>query len=314
MRIAITGGTGFVGRHLARALSSAGHEVMLIARGMDRRDEGIRRLAHATFVPAGIGDAAKLAEVFQGCDGVAHCAGINREVGSQTFQQVHVVGTRNVVNAARQVRVQRILFLSFLRARPSCGSPYHESKWVAEEIVRSSGLEWVVLKAGPVYGRGDHTLDHVSRSLRTFPMFPLVGMHTTLMRPLAVADLVRVAHAFLVDGRLRGKTVALMGPEAMELGEVVGRIARVIGRRPRLLHLPVSVNMVFAWAFERVMTIPLVSKAQVRILAEGAIDPLPACDELPADLVPSTYFTDEQIQKGLPDERSFGLKDLRWFA
>jgi NADH dehydrogenase len=155
MRIAITGGTGFVGRHLARALVSRGHEVVLIARGRDRRDESLGRLARTSFVAADLGDEAQLADAFDGCDGVAHCAGINRELGEQTYRRVHVEGTRRVVRAAAQAGVNKVLLLSFLRARPDCGSPYHESKWRAEEIVRGGGLDYTIVKSGVIYGRAN---------------------------------------------------------------------------------------------------------------------------------------------------------------
>src|SRR5262249_36169736 len=149
MRIAISGGTGFVGSHLARDVARRGHEVVLLSRrtGVDLAD----------------GDA--LAQHLAGCDAVAHCAGINREIGNQTYQRVHIAGTRAVVDAARRARVPKIVLMSFLRARPGCGSPYHESKWAAEEIVRGSGLDFTVVKAGMTYGRGDHMLDHLSHLL-----------------------------------------------------------------------------------------------------------------------------------------------------
>src|SRR5262249_18468350 len=60
-------------------------------------------------------------------------------------------------------------------AGPVCGSAYHESKWAAEEIVRSSGLNYTVLKSGMIYGRGDHMLDHISHTLHTIPLFAWVG-------------------------------------------------------------------------------------------------------------------------------------------
>ena len=140
MKIAITGGTGFVGRHLARALVGEGHQVVLIARGVDGRDPDIRSLSQATFAPIGTDSAERLAEALADCDAVAHCAGINRAIGEQTYERVHIEGTRHVVDAARAAGVDKILLLSFLRARPRCGSPYHESKWAAEEIVR--GKRW----------------------------------------------------------------------------------------------------------------------------------------------------------------------------
>jgi nucleoside-diphosphate-sugar epimerase len=101
MKIAITGGTGFVGGHLARSLAEEGHTVILIARGADHRDESLMMLPGAVFAPIGTQNEETLYRAFEGCDGVAHCAGINREIGGQTYQKVHVEGTRNVVQAAR---------------------------------------------------------------------------------------------------------------------------------------------------------------------------------------------------------------------
>ncbi|MHB8654179.1 MAG: NAD(P)H-binding protein [Terriglobia bacterium] len=314
MRIAITGGTGFVGRHLARSLASKGHEVVLVARGIDRRDESIRQLDGAQFAPIGTDDEEALARAFAGCDGIAHCAGINREIGAQTYKRVHVEGTRNVVNAAKRAGVKKVVLLSFLRARPDCGSAYHESKWAAEEIIRASDLDYTVIKAGVIYGKGDHMLDHLSHALQTFPVFGLVGMKDTRMRPLAVEDLVRVIEASLIEGRLSRTTVAVTGPEEMPLGEAVRRVAGVLGRHPVYIRLPVFLHYALAWVFDRVMTIPLVSVAQVRILSEGIVTPLPACELLPAGLLPQNSFNEQQIRQGLPEIARFGLKDCRWSA
>lgn len=314
MRIAITGGTGFVGRHLARSLSGAGHEVILIARGTDHRDESIRKLPRAQFKPIGTSDEDALAAAFAGCDGVAHCAGINREIGAQTYQLVHVEGTRNVVNAAQRAGVRRIVILSFLRARPDCGSGYHESKWEAEEIVRASGLEYTVFKAGVIYGQGDHMLNHLSHALQTFPVFALVGMKETRIRPLDVEELVQVMVASLIEGRLRCKTVPITGPEEMDLGVAVRRVAAVLCKRPLYIRMPVFFHCILGWFLERTMTVPLVSLAQVRILSEGIVQPLPPCEPLPDDLLPRNQFSELQIRQGLPEAGRFGLKDLRWFA
>ncbi|MCI0585301.1 MAG: NAD(P)H-binding protein [Planctomycetes bacterium] len=311
MKFAVTGGTGFVGGHLARRLVASGHEVVLLARGLDRRDEAIRRLPRSRFVAAGLGSEEELARAFEGCDGVAHCAGINRESGDSTFRRVHVEGTANVVAAARRAGAKRIVLISFLRARPGCGSPYHESKFEAEEIVRRSGLDFTVLKPGVIYGKGDHMLDHLSHGLHSFPVFPLVGFRSKPVRPLAVEDLARLATACLAEGRLGGRTLAVLGPEELTLREAVRRVARVIGRRALLVPAPVLLHRAFAAVFEATMKIPLVARAQVRILAEGIVEPLPPCEEPPADLLPRTPFSEPSIRAGLPEPGPFGLRDCR---
>ena len=311
MRIAITGGAGFVGRTLARSLVRDGHEVVLITRGVDQRDPTARELPGAILAPIGLDDPTALARAFDGCAGVAHCAGINREVGAQTYRRVHVEGTRHVVRAAREAGVRRIALLSFLRARPDCGSGYHESKWAAEEIVRQSGLDYTVFKAGVIYGRGDHMLDHLSHAFHTFPVFGFVGFRAQRVRPAAVEDVSNLLRASLVDGALARQTVAVTGPEEMTLPEAVRRVARAVGRRPFMFPLPLWFHYALAWCVERLMVIPLVSTAQVRILSEGLVQPWPPCDRLPPELEPRTRFTEEQIRRGLPPPQAFGLQDLR---
>src|SRR5258705_3131491 len=231
LRIAITGARVYIGSHLANRLCSEGHEVVLIARKRSR--EGTSDVSsQPAFVMSDLGEATILSKAFSGCDAIAHCAGINREIGKQTYERVHVEATRNVVVAAQAANVKKIVLMSFLRARPNCGSAYNESKWAAEEIVRASGLDYTIIKAVVAYGLGDHMLDHLSRALHTFPVFGLVGLKEKTVRPLAVEDLVNVMRAALVDGRLNRQTVALLGPEEIFLSEAVRRVAEVIGREP----------------------------------------------------------------------------------
>jgi NADH dehydrogenase len=311
MRFAITGGTGFVGRHLARALAAQRHSVLLLGRGVDRRDPSIYATPGAEFAATDLQDSEQLAELLRGCDAVAHCAGINREFGRQTYQRVHVEGTRNVLAAAQAARVAKVVLLSFLRARPDCGSAYHESKWAAEELVRHSGLEYTIFKAGMIYGRGDHMLDHLSRSLHTVPLFATVGLRERPIRPLAIDDLVRAMKAALVDCRLSRQTVAITGAEELLLSEAVRRVGRVLGKRVLIFPAPVWAQRALAAVFERAMKIPLVARAQVRILSEGVVEPAPFADSLPPDLLPVVRFTAEQIRRGLLEPGPFGVRDLR---
>ncbi|GAA2942651.1 complex I NDUFA9 subunit family protein [Microbacterium luteolum] len=289
MRVAITGGSGFVGRHLAERFDDA----VVIS-----RRNGVE-----------ITDVDALAAAFEGCDAVAHCAGINREIGDQTFRRVHVEGTRVVVEAARRAGVRRIVMVSFLRARPDCGSGYHESNWEAEEIVRASGIPHTILKSGMIYGPGDHMVDHVTRAVRTLPLFWTVGYRERTARPVPIDDAVDVLVAAL-EGRIPDPTVAVMGVDEVTLGEAIRRIARVAGRRPAFLPVPVWTVRVLAQLTEWIMVVPLVAKAQARMLAEGVSEAAPPAPEVPVGLRPSRPFSDERIRAALPEGR-FGLSDLR---
>ena len=303
MRVAITGANGFIGTHLAHRLEAESHELVLISR---RRRNDERIFAHD------LSDASLLRELFRDCKVVAHCAGINREIGTQTYQRVHIDGTRNVVEAAKAAGVEKIVLISFLRARADCGSPYHESKWEAEEIVRNSGLDYTIIKSGVVYGLGDHMLDHLSHALHTFPVFALVGLKEKSVRPLAVEDLVHVVRAAIVDRRMKRQTIALLGPEEIYLSEAVCRVAEVVGKRPLMFRLPIFCHELMAHVFERTMKVPLTSLAQVRILSEGVVEAGSPVVPVPYDLVPTRRFTAEQIRNGLPQPKPFCVGDLRW--
>lgn len=314
MKVAITGGTGFVGGHLARSLAEQGHMVTLLARGRDHRDEAIRSLPGVRLLCASTTETDRLVEAFESCDAVVHCAGINRQIGSQTYDRVHVEGTRAVVEAARRTDIRKVGLLSFLRARPDCGSAYHESKWEAEQVLRRSGLDYTIIKAGVIYGRGDHMLDHLSRAFHSFPAFALVGLRDEAVRPVAVEEVVRILEAALVDQRLSRKTIPVLGPEELTLAEAVRRVSSVVGKNPFFFRAPVFFHYALAWVLERLMTTPLVSVAQVRILSEGITEPPFALDELPADLTPRIQFDAAQIRKGLPEPGRFRMTDLRCCA
>ncbi|MEJ3405107.1 NAD(P)H-binding protein [Rathayibacter sp. YIM 133350] len=291
MRVAITGGTGFVGRHLAERLDPA--QTVVISR---RTGTSVR-------------DVDALAAAFAGCEAVAHCAGINREIGDQTFEAVHVEGTRAVIEAARRAGVKRIVMLSFLRARPDSGSGYHDTKWAAEEMLRGSGLDYTILKSGMIYGPGDHMVDHVTRAVRTFPVFATVGYSERMVRPVAVADAVDVLVAAL-DGRIADPTVAVMGAEELELGAAVRRIAGVAGRHPLYVRAPVWSIRALAQITEWLMITPLIAKAQAQMLAEGVSEAAPPAPELPQGLRPTRRFDEASIRAAMPDGR-FTLSDLR---
>lgn len=299
MKIAITGGTGFIGRHLAKDLITRGHEVVVVSRGKYTRNT--QPIEGATFVSADVNDTAKLTEVFRGCDAVAHCAGTSTETAEQTYQSLHVDGARSAVTAAENAGVKKFVLLSYLSVRPNVKSDYHTTKWQGEEIVRASKLNYTILKAGLVYGQGDHLLNNLSNLFKRMPIFATVGMKEKNVRLLAVEDLVDVIRVCLLDEkRFIRQTVAVMRPEEFPFSHAARRIAKAMGKSIMVLPFPVLFQRILAWFSEGFMPKPLVTKSQVQMLADGISKPTPESIPLPEDMQPKIRFTEEQIKKGLP--------------
>ena len=313
MLIAITGGTGFVGRHLAKRLVSQGHTVRLIARGVDPGAPWMKEHPQVEFVRGSVSSRSTLQEAFSNCDNVAHLAGINHETKHQDFHEVHVRGTELVVDAVHRQDVDHLSLLSFLRARPDDRSGYHDTKWRAEEIVRSSECTSTILKAGVIYGKGDHMVDHLSKILTMLPVFFLVGRRPRKTAPVHVSDVVDLLVGGVNSNRLNNRTVAVTGPEQMYLKEAVWRVADVLDRDPYFVRLPLFLQYANAGLMELLVDEPPASLAQVQILSEGLIEPAPegVCDAIPEQYQPNRAFTEQRIQQALPDWKRFDATDLR---
>ncbi|MDQ2074801.1 NAD(P)H-binding protein [Haloarcula sp. H-GB4] len=314
MKIGLTGGTGFIGSHLVDQLAADDHRIVLVSRSGSKGNEALQDHPGTELFQASITDREALRTAFADCDRIIHLAGINIERGTQTYDAVHVRGTKNVVAAAKDGDASKILLSSFLRARPNCGSAYHESKWQAEQIVRNSEMDYTIFKPGITYGPGDHMLDHLSRALSTVPVFPTIGFAEHRLRPLAIADLVDCLVASAVDNKLSKATVGVVGPEEVTLREMVRRVGTVLGKNPLIFPLPVFVHYALAQVQERVLEIPITTVGQIRILAEGASEPAPTsvCEPLTDELEPTRSFSKERIADGITTTDPYGFSDLRW--
>jgi polyketide cyclase/dehydrase/lipid transport protein len=162
-----------------------------------------------------------------------------------------------------------------------------------------------------MFGRGDHMLTHLTKALRTFPIF--IGVGPSRVRPLAVEDAVKVLTAALIGDRLSGHTVGLVGPTELTFDEAAGLISLVIGKRRTFVTVPIQFHDVLARVAERLMTAPLISVAAVSLPKEEMLEPALAPDTIPNDLRPSTPFDEGTVESRLSGQRRFGLRDLRGF-
>jgi hypothetical protein len=154
-------------------------------------------------------------------------------------------------------------------------------------------------------------LDHLSHTLFTFSILATVGLRAKAIRPLPIEDLVQVLHAALVEKRLPRKTIAVTGADQPFLRDAIVQIAELLGRKVLIVSAPIIFHRVLAQVCEWTMKVPLVTKAQVRILSEGVVGAAGATDPLPADLLRKRHLTAAQLRAGLPQPGPFGVRDLR---
>jgi nucleoside-diphosphate-sugar epimerase len=183
MKLAITGGTGFVGDHLINAAVTAGHEV----KALTRRDQPPRE--QIEWVRGDLDDRAALERLVADGDAVIHVAGVINAANAAGFEHGNVAGTLAMLAAATAGGVRRFVHVSSLAAREPSLSLYGASKARAEELVRRSGLDWAMVRPPAVYGPGDR---------ETLELFRMARLGLMIMPPrgrlslIHVADLVRL--------------------------------------------------------------------------------------------------------------------------
>src|SRR3990172_10206023 len=166
--VLVTGGTGFLGKAVSRALISRGYLPRLLVRiGSEGGiPDDIRRASRVT--PGDITNRESVENAAQSTNAIVHLAGIIREAPGKdvTFERVHGEGTRNAVHAAKWWRIPPFVHLNALGAGPGSTGRYFDSKGRAEEIVRQSGLAWTIFRPSGIFGPGDRFIGELGRALR----------------------------------------------------------------------------------------------------------------------------------------------------
>jgi uncharacterized protein YbjT (DUF2867 family) len=265
MRIAVIGATGFVGRHVVGRLSESGHRVVAISR------EGRRRSAWGDAVESRAADVTTgegLAEALEGADAAVHLVAIPRESKGLSFEEVNVGGTRRVVEAAKAAGVRRFVHLSVLGVADDPKLDYLHSKWRGEQIVRESGLDWVVLRPSLLFGPGDGFFSLVRTTLKWWSpgVVAIPGSGDARFQPLAIEDLALAVERSLVDSAHVGQVHAIGGPAWVTYEEIVDEVMRVTRMRRLKLNMPIPLISALTTVTDRVLPIFPVSHDQISSL------------------------------------------------
>jgi len=265
MKVAVTGATGFVGRYLVPHLVNSGHTVVAISRS-GRRLAGWDEDVAARAVDVTTGD---LDRALNGADAVVHLVAIPRESGGRRFEDVNVTGTRRVVAAAERAGVRRLVHQSVLGATDDHRHAYLSSKWRAEEAVRASAVDWVILRPSLLFGPGDGFFGLVRTTLRWWsPGIVVVpGRGDTRFQPLSVEDMAVAIERSIVDPERVKTTLELGGPRWMTYREILDAVMAATGMHRWKLGMPVPLLSAVTTVTDRILPIFPVSHDQVGSLS-----------------------------------------------
>jgi NADH dehydrogenase len=285
MRVLVSGATGFVGREILGRLHAAGYSIRIIARTPESPPaRAAAERFQAEILPGDLLDASSLAGAALHCDAVIHLAGIISEAGRQTFENIHLHATENVLAAARRAGTRRFIHMSALGTRPDAVSRYHQTKWAAEEAVRASGLDWTIFRPSLVFGPGDQFVNLFARMSRFSPVLPVMGSATVILQPVSVDDVASAFVQSIGEPAARGRVFDLCGPERFTFPEILREILRVCGRRRWIVRMPRPVARFQAAMLEAVYPTllgkaPPLNRDQLLMLLEDNVgNPAPAWD------------------------------------
>jgi uncharacterized protein YbjT (DUF2867 family) len=297
MKVFLTGSTGYVGRQIARDLVSpinggkAAHTVRVLV-----RPESVSKIprdlaGRAEVVYGDTTSADSLRGKLHGCDAVINLPGLLREFPKRgiTFEKVHFEGTKNLVDEAKRAGVRRFLQMSALGVRAGAATGYQKTKWMAEEYLRASGLEWTIFRPSVIFGReGEGLMNFVSVLVdlhQMMPFFvPVIGNGEYRFQPVAIENVSEGFVKSLTTQASIGKVYEVGGPEKFTYNEMLDLVGEAIGKKKAKLHQPVFLMKFLASLLGGFEFFPI-SKDQITMLLEENI----CTDERP-------FYRDFQIK------------------
>ena len=256
MRVLLTGATGLLGGELLKLLLAEGHEARCLLHA------GSSNAAHLDAERAEIfrGDAANeedLLRALQGTDALLHVAGIEY--------------AQPVVEAARRAGVGRVVVVG----STSVHSSYEfraGPKLRMERVVRGSGLDWTIVRPSMIYGsERDKNVQRLLRFLGRSPVFPMFGPGTNLWQPVYHEDCARGVYEALVRPSAVGRSYDLPGGESLTYLDLVKTAAGALGKKPRIVRLPLEPVRLLLGAAEKLrLPLPVGSEQVLRLQEDKA--------------------------------------------
>lgn len=290
--VALAGGSGFIGRAIARRLIAVGGlKVRVLTRNPDKARAQLD-LPGVEFVNADVAEPASLKDALQGADTIVDAIqfdGYPVEQPSRglTFERVDYGGTAALIAAAKQAGVKQFIYISGAAADENSTHPAFRTKGRAERAIRESGLTYTIFRPSLVYGPEDKVVNGLARALRFAPVFGVPGTGRQKVQPVLVDDLAACV-ILAVSGRGRNGTYDIGGPDLMTFDEMMRIIMDASGHRRPLFHIPEGIMRGVGGILEKLPKPVLSRDAVTFVTADNAADIKPLIDEFGINLTPAS--------------------------
>jgi NADH dehydrogenase len=239
MKVLVTGGTGFVGPKVVHALRAQGREV----RALVRHPERAAQLAAwgTELVTGDVTDPASLRAAVDGCTHVVHLVAILKGSPSD-FHRIMTQGTAHLIAAAKDARVERFVLMSALGTSETTKDtvPYFASKWAMEQETVHSGLEYTIFRPSFVFGRDGGALPLFIKQVKYSPVVTVIGSGLQRIQPIWVENVAGYFSQGVDHPHAANRTFEIGGPDVVTWNELYLTIAKVLGKRRKLVHVPTS--------------------------------------------------------------------------
>ena len=268
----VFGGSGFIGRHVVRALAKRGWRVRAAVRRPDLAGhlQPMGNVGQIHAVQANLRYPDSVARALEGADAAINLVGILFPTGRQGFDAVHVFGAGAVGEAARDAGTRKLVHLSAIGADVESSSAYAHSKAEGELAVSGAFADAVVLRPSVVFGQEDEFFNRFAALARISPVLPLFGGGETRFQPVFVGDVAEAVMRALEGQATQQGPYELGGPDVMTLRDVFEFITEVTERRRLLLPVPFALARLQAVFLQQLPKPPL-TLDQVRLLENDNI-------------------------------------------
>jgi len=255
--VTIYGGSGFVGRYIARRMAQAGWRVRVAVRrpneAMHVKPYGVVGQVEPVF--CNIRDDDSVRAVMTGADAVVNCVGTFERRGKNSFDAIQHQGAARIARIAAEEGVARVVHISAIGADPEGPSLYARSKGMGEAAVLAAFPEAVILRPSVIFGPEDGFFNRFAAMTRFGPVLPVVGA-ATRFQPVYVDDVAAAAQKAL-EGAAAPGVYELGGPDVNSFRDLMQQMLQVIHRRRLIVNIPFRIAAVMGWAMELVQTISL---------------------------------------------------------